>query len=131
MLRVSVGKETNQEITDDDKTYCGQPIPEELHTAMQVALRKYNIPGHDKTRRKAKAECDHVGGHLIRNDEVAIYVNRLLVQYEINCKKLNEYIKYGISTSARQVAKSSGGYDVCKRLMDKINNAYYDASGYF
>ncbi len=98
---------------------------------MQVRFREYNVSRHDKSRRETETKSYYVSRYFRGNDEVAIYRNRLLMQYEVNGKELDEYIKYSISTSARQVAKSSGGYDVCKRLMNKINNAYYDASGYF
>lgn len=131
MLRIRVSKEANQQITDDDKTNSGQSVPEKLYTAMQVRFREYDIPGHDKARRETETESNDISSYFRRDNEVVIYMDCLFMKDKVDSKELDEDIKYSISTSARQVAKSSGGYDVCKRLMDKINNAYYNASGYF
>ncbi len=92
---------------------------------MQIRLRENYVPGHDKTRRKAEAERHCIGCNLRRNPHIAINMNRVFVNDEIESNKLNNNVENSIGTTACQVSERLGWYPPRKRLMKKINNAYY------
>jgi hypothetical protein len=54
----------------------------------------------------------------------------MTMRNNIEDKRVDTPIEYGIRASARKVAKGLGGYDPGKGLMKKVNRPYYYMSGF-
>lgn len=128
MFGIYIRKETHQHVADKNEGHRSQQVAEQLNTPVQVRFREYNVPGHDKARRKAETECDSISSHFRGYFMSTPDRNGLPVQHKVDSKELNKNVQHRIGTTASQVAEGLCRYPPRHGAMKEINKSQYDMS---